>query len=68
MVQFHLEDSYVVVVEAEAVDLVIVTTKVRAWAQDPMIPKRPSSWTYLKLKEFKTRGTQKSRKTTRKYS
>jgi hypothetical protein len=27
MVQFHLDDGYMVVVEAEAVDLVIVTTK-----------------------------------------
>jgi hypothetical protein len=54
MVQLHLEDGYVMVVEAKAVDLVIVTTK------------RPSIWTYLKLKEFKTRVG--SRKTIRKYS
>jgi hypothetical protein len=39
MVQLHPEDNYVVVVEVEAVDLVIATTK----AQDPMTPKRPSS-------------------------
>jgi hypothetical protein len=50
MVQLHLEDGYVVVVEAEAVDLVIVTTKARGWAQDPVIPKKPSNWTYLKFK------------------
>jgi hypothetical protein len=66
MVQLLLKDSYMVVVEAEEVDLVIVTTKARAWAQDPVTPKRPSSWTYLKLKEFKIRIG--SRKTTRKYS
>jgi hypothetical protein len=53
-----------VVVEVEAVDLVIETTK--AQAQDPMTPERPSSWTYSMLKEFKTRVV--SRKTTRKYS
>jgi hypothetical protein len=66
MVQFHLEDDCVVVVEVEAVDLVIATTKAQARAQDPMIPKRPSNWTYSILKEFKTRIV--SKKTTRKYS
>jgi hypothetical protein len=56
----------VIVVEAEAVDLVIMTTKTQARIQDPVTPKRPSSWTYLILKEFKTRV--ESRKTIRKYS
>jgi hypothetical protein len=43
MVQLHLEDDYVVVVEVEAVDLVITTTKAQARAQDLVTPKRPSS-------------------------
>jgi hypothetical protein len=66
MVQLHPEDDYVVVVEVEAVDLVIATTKAQARAQDPMTPKRLSSWTYSILEDFKTRVG--SRKTTRKYS
>jgi hypothetical protein len=66
MVQLHLEDDYVVVVKAEVVDLIIVTTKVQARAQDPVIPKRPSSWIYSIFKEFKIRV--ESRKTIRKYS
>jgi hypothetical protein len=66
MVQIHPEDDYVVVVEVEAVDMVIETTKARARAQDPVTPKRPSNWTYSLLKDFKTRIG--SRKTTRKYS
>jgi hypothetical protein len=66
IVQLHPEDDYVVVVEVEAVDLVIATTKTQAWAQDPMTLERPSSWTYSILKEFKIRVG--SRKTTRKYS
>jgi hypothetical protein len=32
MVQLHPEENYVVVVEAEAVDLVIATTKAQVWA------------------------------------
>jgi hypothetical protein len=48
------------------VDLVIVTTKVQVWTQDPVIPERPSSWTYSIFKEFKIRVG--SRKTTKKYS
>jgi hypothetical protein len=63
MVRFHLEDNYMVVV---MVDLVIVTTKVQVWTQDPVIPERPSSWTYSIFKEFKIRVG--SRKTTKKYS
>jgi hypothetical protein len=43
MVQLHPEDDYVVVVEVEAVDLVIATTKAQARAQDPVTPERPSS-------------------------
>jgi hypothetical protein len=66
MVQLHPEDDYVVVVEVEPVDLIIVTTKAQARTQDPMTPERPSSWTYSIFKEFKTRVG--SRKTTRKYS
>jgi hypothetical protein len=66
MVQLHPEDDYVVVVEVEGIDLVIATTKAWARAQDPVIPKRPSSWTYSILKEFKSKI--RSRKTTRKYS
>jgi hypothetical protein len=56
----------VVVVEVEAVDLVIATTKAQARAQDLVTPERPSSWTYSIFKEFKTRVG--SRKTTKKYS
>jgi hypothetical protein len=52
----------VVVVEVEAVDLVIATTKAQAWAQDPVTPERPSSWTYSILKEFKTRVIKKDHK------
>ena len=55
MVQLHPKDNYVVVVEVEAIDLVIATTKAQARAHDPMTPKRSFSWTYLTLKEFKTR-------------
>jgi hypothetical protein len=66
MVQFHPKDDYVVVVEVEAVDLIIATMKTQARAQDPVTLKRPSSWTYSILKEFKTIAV--SRKTTRKYS
>jgi hypothetical protein len=40
MAQLHPEDDYVVVVEAEMVNLVIATMKAQAWAQDPVIPKR----------------------------
>jgi hypothetical protein len=53
MVQHHPEDDYVVVVEVEAVDLVIVTTKAQARAEDPMTPKRPS-----KLDIFNIQGIQ----------
>jgi hypothetical protein len=66
MVQLHLEDDYVVVVEVEAVDLVITTTKAQARAQDLVTPKRPSSWTYSIFEDFKIRVG--SRKTTRKYN
>jgi hypothetical protein len=66
MVQLHPEYNYVVVVEVEMLDLVITTINIQAWAQDPVIPKRPSNWTYLIFKEFKKRN--ESRKTTRKYS
>jgi hypothetical protein len=66
MVQLHPEDDYVVVVEVEAVDLVIATTKAQAQAHDYVIPKRPSNWTYSIFKEFKTRV--ESRQTTRKFS
>jgi hypothetical protein len=31
-IQLHLEDDYVVVVEVEAVDLIIATTKAQPWA------------------------------------
>ena len=63
MVQLHPKNNYVVVVEVEAVDLVNATTKTQAQAQDPLIPKRPSSWTYSILKEFKTRvGLKKDHK------
>ena len=55
-----------VVVKVEAVDLVIATMNAQTRAQDPMTSKRPSSWTYSILKEFKIRIV--SRKTTRKYS
>ena len=55
MVQLHPEDDYMVVVEIEAVDLVIVTTKAQVWAHDPMTPKGPPSWINSILKEFKTR-------------
>jgi hypothetical protein len=34
MVQLHPEDNYVMVVKAEAIDLVITTTKAQARAQD----------------------------------
>jgi hypothetical protein len=66
MVELHPEDDYVMVIEAEAVDLVIATMKAQAWAQDPVTPERPCNWTYLIFKEFKIRI--ESRKTTRKYS
>ena len=66
MIQLHPEDDNVVVVEVEAVDMVIVTMKAQAWAQDIVTPERPSSWTYSMFKEFKTRIV--SKKTTRKYS
>jgi hypothetical protein len=52
-VQLHPEDDNMVVVEVEAVDLVIATTKAQAQAQDPVTPKRPSNWTYSILKKFK---------------
>jgi hypothetical protein len=55
-----------VVVEVEAVDLLIATTKAQARAQDPMTLERHSSWTYSTFKEFKTRV--ESRQTTRKLS
>jgi hypothetical protein len=55
MVQLHSKNDYVVVVEVEAVDLVIAITKAQARAQDLVIPKRPSSWTYSILNEFYTR-------------
>jgi hypothetical protein len=41
MVQLHLEDDYVVVVEVEVVDLVITTTKAQARVQDLITPKDP---------------------------
>jgi hypothetical protein len=66
MVQLHPEDDCIVVVEVEAVDLIITTMKAQAQAQDFVIPKRSSNWTYSLLKVFKTRVG--SRKTTRKYS
>jgi hypothetical protein len=66
MIQLHPENDYMVVVEVEAVDLVIATTKAQARAQDLVTPKRPSSWTYSILEDFKTWVG--SRKTTRKYS
>jgi hypothetical protein len=56
MVQLHPKDDCVMVVEAEAVDLVIVTTKAQAWAQDPMNPERPSNWTYSIFKEFQNKS------------
>jgi hypothetical protein len=56
----------VVVVEVEAVDLVITIMKAQVWAQNLVTPERPSSWTYSIFKEFKTK--MESRKTTRKYS
>jgi hypothetical protein len=59
-------DDYVVVVELEAVDPVIATTKVQARAQELVAPERPSCWTYSIFKEFKIRV--ESRKTTRNYS
>jgi hypothetical protein len=43
MIQLHPENDYMVVVEVEAVDLVIATTKAQARAQDLVTPKRPSS-------------------------
>jgi predicted SnoaL-like aldol condensation-catalyzing enzyme len=43
MVQLHPEDDYVVVVEVEAVDLVITTMKAQAQAQDLVTPKKPSN-------------------------
>jgi hypothetical protein len=55
MVQLHSEDDYVVVVEVEAIDLVITTTKAQAWAQDTVTPERPFRLTYSMLKEFKTK-------------
>jgi hypothetical protein len=64
MVQLHLEDNYVVVVEVKVVDLVIATTKARA--HDLVTLERPSNWTYSIFKELKTRVG--SRKTTKKYS
>jgi hypothetical protein len=66
MVQLHPEDDYVMVVEAEVVDLLIATIKAQARIQDPVALERPSSWTYLIFKEFKTRV--ESRKTMRKYN
>ena len=66
MVQLHPENDYVVVVEVEIVDLMIVTRKVQTRAQDPVTLKRPFSWTYSIHKEFKTRIG--SRKITKKYS
>ena len=53
MVQHHLEDNYVMVVEVEVVDMVIVTMKAQAQAQDLVIPKKPSGWAYSILKELK---------------
>jgi hypothetical protein len=46
MVQLHLEDDYVMLVEAEVVDLVIATTKAQVWVHDLVTPKRPSNWAY----------------------
>jgi hypothetical protein len=66
MVQLHHEIDYKVVVEVEAVDLVIATMKVQARIKDPVTLERPSNWTYSIFKEFKTRF--ESRKTLRKYS
>jgi hypothetical protein len=61
MVQFHLEDDYVVVVEVESVDLIIATTKAQAQAQDLMNSERSFSWIYSILKEFKIRvGSRKT--------
>ena len=55
-----------VVVEVEAIDLIIATRKAQAQAHDLVIPERPSSWIYLIFKDFKIRVG--SRKTTRKYN
>jgi hypothetical protein len=43
LIQFHPKDNYMVVVEAEMVDLVIATMKAQARAQDHVTPKRPSN-------------------------
>jgi hypothetical protein len=43
MVQLHPENDYMVVVEVEAIDMVIATTKDQARAQDPVTLKRPSN-------------------------
>ena len=58
MVQLHPEDNYMVVVEVEALDLIIVIRKaqVQAWAKDPVTLKRPSSWIYSIFKESNTRN------------
>jgi hypothetical protein len=38
MVQLHPKNDYEMVVVAEAVDLIIATTKAQAWVWDPVIP------------------------------
>jgi hypothetical protein len=55
MIQLRCKDDYVVVVMAEVVDLVTMTTKVQAQAQDLVIPERSSNWTYSIFKDFETR-------------
>jgi hypothetical protein len=55
MIQLHPANNYVVVIKAEAVDLVTTTMKAQAWAQDPVTLERPSNWIYSMFKEFETR-------------
>jgi hypothetical protein len=52
MVQLHPEDDYMVVVKAKAIHLVTTTMKAQAWAQDPVTPERPSSWTYSIIRKY----------------